>query len=406
VNFPRVNQDDGDGAAYRDFDRRFIYTTNLGSCTFRETMQSANRVRYFKNSTTTLGLAIHDVYNPHRYPVTKWHVAEELHALKSLTNSAYGISVREVEDLDWVFTTLVDNRTEFNVNVRFPNEVVNRFLELENICPVLGDVAQEELMVNEGALKVARDDWKFDEIADIDPDECQEEVCPPLETRKRIAKHNFVRRSAEDAGAEWLRVVFDHWFMQDNRQFVKLIYLFKRTVYRDHRHNGQLDLVFDQQQNVIEFYKQPRLTFPHLLYILKGLGVIVRGEIDMSKSFTTLNFRRLLTNPDENVKDYKDYTRDEINALIRGSSEHYEGRTNAFNSNTLRSVTGMLTRSFFNYTIETIGRVTENGHRVTAYKFVPGKRVDENRPCLFSILKDQWDDVPQDFRMVRKKTID
>ena len=76
VNFPRVNDDDpssagSEEARYRDFDEKFIYTLNIGTCSYREVSQSSHRVRYFTRKTMTFGLSLHFVPNRDQYPVTE-----------------------------------------------------------------------------------------------------------------------------------------------------------------------------------------------------------------------------------------------------------------------------------------------------------------------------------------------
>ena len=96
-------------------------------------------------------------------------------------------------------------------------------------------------------------------------------------------------------------------------------------------------------------------------------------------------------------RNYKSYTKLQINDLIRGTNYVYREKSQKMTCDTLRSMLNLLTKSFFNYEIdseEDIPRRTVDGVKVTTYSVKP-RPVSKGRPrprCIFSFLKDDWPD--------------
>ena len=265
------------------------------------------------------------------------------------------------------------------------------------------EFAGPESMVQASAFKTERDDWEWDNIRSITPSEYYTERraqmtarCVDAEAKQRMAKHMFERRTAEGVTEDQKREVFNYWHREKNRQYVTLIYLFKRTVYKTFREQDD-NVAFGQQEGAIEFFRQPKKTFPHLVYMLETLGVIRNGNLDVGARFTTLENEQLFYNhePEAAKRNYRNYSKVDFNNLIRGYNHPYQGRNNKTTPDTLRSVLSLILKSFFNYEVVSIGnRKRVRGRKISSYIIQPYNRTKNqpHPPCILSILKQEWPD--------------
>ena len=409
VNFPRVSQDDDQvltGSTSKNYNRKILYTGNVGFTHCRDTLQSSHRVRHCTERTITLGLAIRPVQERELYPVTMGGVADRLHSLKKITDQTCSQSVEDIVDLKWVFRTMVFNQLERNLNVLYLPQIVQEYFRRENIHITRQPCTSEEVMVHQSFYKVENDDWKYDEIELIDDatyqsyatDEVNRRCFLELEQRKLMAKYQFVKRS-RTKNVQHLKTMFDLWHSEHNRPYLLQVFLFKRAVYRSNKLN-ESHFVYDQQTDLQEFFQQTRRSFPHILFMYKKLGLIdSKGVLNLSHKFTTLDLKALLNNEEDESKgrNYKSYTKLQINDLIRGTNYVYREKSQKMTCDTLRSMVNLLTKSFFNYEIdseEDIPRRTVDGVKVTTYSVKP-RPVSKGRPrprCIFSFLKDDWPD--------------
>ena len=134
------------------------------------------------------------------------------------------------------------------------------------------------------------------------------------------------------------------------------------------------------------------------MYMLETLGVIRRGNLDVGAQFTTLQLEQLFYNhePEATKRNYRHYTKQDFNSLIRGYNHQYMGRAKDLIPDTLRSVLSLILKSFFDYeVVRSPGyRKKVHGRSISSFSFQPRNRTKNqpHPPCILSIIKQEWPD--------------
>ena len=394
VNYPKIENEE------ENFDVKVIHCVNTGSSNFRDTKQASHRVRYCRKNTVILGMSIFG-HDRERFPDTIEEVTERLECLQKIQLLGSGSrSVKDVDHIQWAFETMVFNEFEKNINALYLQEIVEEYFRRDNIHFLREGSSSGDTLIHSTFLEAKKDDWKFDDIINIDRDvylthmrsSVNQRCFVELKVRKEIAKYEFLKRTKPETSQYDLKKTFDFWHKKKNREFTRHIYLFKEVLHR-RTQNEHYNFVYKQGTDVIEFFQPSRTSFPHIIYMLENLGAIENGYLNISRIFTTADLEDLLNNTEK--FNYKTVETTKVNELIRGWDYVYRGRAQEVTAETLKSILGLILKSFFNYRISNRNTVRKRlgNKRISEYILEPVAPKKSKNPCLFTILNDMWPDL-------------
>ena len=388
------------------FDNLFIYSVNKGSTHFRDIIQAHKRVRHFTDKKICICINDDfDGFNDDQYPLRKEELNEYLTSERKTLFSEdieedFINSIEDIEDFkDWIFNIHLFNILEMNNGQKYLRDIAYKYLQLENIKKV-DFTTNYTLEQIKDIRAIPEDNWVYSKIENIDWEQ-YETIKWYLENNEELGdcdilsfnKFIYDKRLREDISEEQKEEVFNVWYMEELRNKMKKIKLFKQMIYL----TSDKWILQNRSTDKIEFYEKMYLSFTHIEKILRKINIIEDKEIKINKTFTTLDFEEL-------VEEYKNISSVAINQLFTDSwynSKNDKGEKKKITTRTIHTYLNKMLKDYFNYNIVknktfkkringTCKTITEYCLKPTPYIDITGKKIDISDKCLFSVWSNEW----------------
>lgn len=304
------------------FDNLFIYSSNKGSCHFRDTIQAHKRVRNFNSNV--IYLCINDKFRGHPLdimPLTFDEVEEIENKYKLQLFGDEGKTLKHFEKLSYIYNINIHNKLEFNISSICLNGFSKRYLYEENIHP-LGSIIDLE------NIDLDVEEWNFDEIKNITPIEHEKiknalssmRIDKPIiddEQIKEFNKYNYQNEQIKDEiETKVKREFFNKYYSESlERKKLRSVRSFKQMLsdikydfekfneWRIEKGGGE------DAQLPIEMYDLKLKRYEHLINFFNKLGFIENQKINIDKSFYGEDFKKF-------IDDYKTIDVKALNTMM------------------------------------------------------------------------------------------
>jgi hypothetical protein len=397
----------------KHFHNLFIYSVNVGSAHFRDTIQAHRRIRDFLSGL--IYICINDRFKGHnleQLPTRKIEVLELEEKYKSKLFGDECLSLNDRHNLKWIYDIHIHNILERNVSQIHMRKFATEYLKRENIFKKADDNTEANLIMDE-------EEWDFNKINSIS----SQLYC---EYRERMSIGDSEDKLDDDEFAEWYKFKYANLLCKDinepmkeyfnrylikpqHRGFVNSVVEYKRMI---EEIGGDYTRIKDysqkkyQDDNIpIEYYDMKYKRYEHIMKIMDGIKLFDNGVMNINKEIYGDDFKVL-------CEEYSKIPIKTLNAMLTKNyiTTKKKEETTIIKPRTLQGIFNQLIREEFGVEIHGTGKYK--------YKTIDGKKKkftiltirnadvndeDENdlkfynsEYLIFNLLKDSFEleDVP------------
>ena len=386
------------------FDNLFIYSVNVYSCLYRDTIQAHKRIRNFKNDI--IHIAINDEFN--RFNRAKMPIRRgDLKRLQEFKNKLFdGDDIEELRDREnmaFMYNIYMYNELEKNINTVCFRDMAMKYLERENIFKFVGerdiaiirldDYSVEELDYNTIENITRSDKIKYTRLmenGEFHPDQCL-----------KVVKHNYNEDIKKDIEENVKKRFFNKVYCekklkepaQNVKNFKKFLYDIKYDVKNIEDHKA----IINNEVLTKELYDTKYKLYIHIFKIMKSIGMIKDNKVDINKDIMNTDFK------EELITEYSKIDLKTINSMFK-SYNSLKRSTSKFGITQMKSLFSNLLKEAFKIEMYKTGQksVYNNGKKknvgICGFRWWFDKdEKDDNRTLYndknylaFNIYKDNY----------------
>ena len=340
------------------FDNLFIYSVNVYSCLYRDTIQAHKRIRNFKNDI--IHIAINDQfdgYNRAKMPIRRG----DLKRLQDFKNKLFdGDDIEELRDREnmaFMYNIYMYNELEKNINTVCFKDMAMKYLERENIHKFVGErdiaiiqldnYAVEELDYNTIENITRSDKIKYTRLmenGEFHPDQCL-----------KVVKHNYNEDIKKDIEENVKKRFFNKVYCekklkepaQNVKNFKRFLHDIKYDVKNIKDHKG----VINNEVLTKELYDTKYKLYSHIFKIMKSIGMIKNNKVDINNDVLNTDFN------DELITEYSKIDLKTINSMFK-SYHSLKRSTSKFGMTQMKALFNNLLKEAFKIEMFKTGQKT------------------------------------------------
>ena len=353
----------------KHFHNLFIYSVNVGSAHFRDTIQAHRRIRDFLSGL--IYICINDRFKGHnleQLPTRKCEVLELEEKYKSKLFGDECLSLNDRPNLKWIYDIHIHNILERNVSQIHMRKFATEYLKRENIFKKADDNTEVNLIMDE-------EEWNFNEINSISSQLYGD-------YRDRMSMGDSEDKLDDKEFAEWYKFKYANLLCKDInepmkdyfnrylvkpqfRGFVNSVVDYKRMIEEiggDYTRIKEYSQKKYQDDNIpIEYYDMKYKRYEHIMKIMDGIKLFEDGVMNINKEIYGDDFKVLC----------EEYSKIPIKTLNSMLTKNYittkkKEETTIIKPRTLQGIFNQLIREEFGVELHGTGKYK--------YKTIDGKK--------------------------------
>ena len=386
------------------FDNLFIYSVNVYSCLYRDTIQAHKRIRNFKNDNIYIGNnSQFSGYDRAKMPIRRG----DLKRLQDFKNKLFeGDDIEELRDREnmaFMYNIYMYNELEKNINTVCFDDMANKYLQRENITLERGQEYNKKMMLDNYTVSeldynaienITRSDkikyTRLMENGEFHKDQCL-----------KVVKHNYnedIKKDIEDdVKKRFFNKVYCEKKLKEPAQNVKKFKRFLHDIKYDVKNIKDNKAVVNNEVLTKELYDTKYKLYSHIFKIMKSIGMIKNNEVDINKNIMNTDFN------DELITEYSKIDLKTINSMFK-SYHSLKRSTSKFGMTQMKALFNNLLKEAFKIEMYNTGQksIYNEGKKknvgISGFRWWFDKNEKSDNPILyrddkylaFNIYKDNF----------------